>query len=59
MSATNLIQLQKRLKVVAKQMFEFHSTRNGTRVLTKDMVDYQVVKAHFEIANLSYYILYT
>jgi hypothetical protein len=38
-SATNLIQLQKQLKGVAKQTFEFRNTKNETRV-TKDMVDY-------------------
>jgi hypothetical protein len=29
-SATNVIQLQKQLKGVAKQIFEFRSTKNGT-----------------------------
>jgi hypothetical protein len=53
-SATNLIQLQKQLKGVAKQIFEFHSTKNRTRVITKGMVDFQSVKAHFESSNLSY-----
>jgi hypothetical protein len=38
-AAANLIQLQKQLKGVAKQHFEFRNTRNGTRVVTKDMVD--------------------
>jgi hypothetical protein len=57
-SAINLIQLQKQLKGIAKQQFEFRSTRNGTRVTTKDMVDYQSVKGHFEANNLLYYIFY-
>jgi hypothetical protein len=47
-SAINLIQLQKQLKGIAKQQFEFRSTKNGTRVTTKNMVDYQSVKGHFE-----------
>jgi hypothetical protein len=51
-STTNLIQLQKQLKGVAKQRFKFHSTRNGTRVIAKGTVDYQSVKAHFESNNL-------
>jgi hypothetical protein len=54
-SATNLIQLQKELKCVAKQAFEFRNTRNGTRVITKDMADFQTVKLHFESNNLSFY----
>jgi hypothetical protein len=54
-SATNLIQLQKKLKGVAKQSFEFRNTKNGTRVITKDMVDFQAVKSHFDSCSLSYY----
>jgi hypothetical protein len=51
--AINLTELQKQLKGIAKQQFEIRSTRNGTRVTTKDMVDYQSVKGHFEANNLS------
>jgi hypothetical protein len=36
-SAANLIQLQKQLKGVAKQSFEFRIAMNGTRVVIKDM----------------------
>jgi hypothetical protein len=53
--ATNLIQLQKQIKGVAKQQFEFCSIRNGTRVTTKD---YQSVKGHFEANNLFYHTFY-
>jgi hypothetical protein len=42
--ATNLIQLQKQLKGVAMQNFKLRTPRNGTRVVTKDMVDYEGVK---------------
>jgi hypothetical protein len=52
-SATNLIQLQKQLKGVALQTFEFRSTKNGTRVGTKDTVDCQAVKSLFEKNSLS------
>jgi hypothetical protein len=58
MSAANLIQLQKQLKGVAKQSFEFRNTRNRTRVVTKDMVDYQAVKSYFDKNSLSYYTFY-
>jgi hypothetical protein len=54
-SAANLIQLQKQLKGVAKQHFGFRNTRNGTRVVTKDMVDYQAVKSYFNQNSLSYF----
>jgi hypothetical protein len=36
-SATNLIQLQKQLKGVVKDNFEFRRTRNGPRIVTKTM----------------------
>jgi hypothetical protein len=49
--ATKLIQLQKQQKCVAKQAFEFRNNRNGTRVVTKDMADFQAVKLHFESNN--------
>jgi hypothetical protein len=54
-SAINLIQLQKRLKGVVSENFKFRSTRNGTRVITRSMADFQSVKSHFYSQNLSYY----
>jgi hypothetical protein len=39
-SATNLIHLQKQMKRVLKDNFEFRSTRNGTRIITKTMADF-------------------
>jgi hypothetical protein len=32
--------------------------KNGTRIVTKNMVDYQSVKTYFESYNLSYYTFY-
>jgi hypothetical protein len=40
-SAVNLIHLQKQLKNVVKEDFEFRNTRNGTRIITRGMVDFQ------------------
>jgi hypothetical protein len=57
-SAANLIQLQKQLKGVANQQFEFRSTRNGTRVVTKDMVDYRAVKTYFDRKSLNYFTIF-
>jgi hypothetical protein len=54
-SAVNLILLQKQLKVVVSENFEFRSTRNGTRVITRNMADFQSFKSHFDSQNLSYY----
>jgi hypothetical protein len=57
-SATNLIQLQKQLKSVVKEDVEFCSTRNGTRVITRGIVDFLAVKFHLEKNNLSYFTFY-
>jgi hypothetical protein len=57
-SAGNLIQLQKQLKGVPKQPFEFRNTKNGTRVVTKDVVDYLVVKSFFNQNSLSYFTFF-
>jgi hypothetical protein len=53
-SATNLVQLQKQLKCVAKQTFEFRNSRNGTRVITKDMVNFQVGGVSDETVKYGY-----
>jgi hypothetical protein len=53
-SQANLIQLQKQLKNVVKGNFEFRSTRNGTKVVTKGMADFEAVKSHFTSNSLSY-----
>jgi hypothetical protein len=49
-SKTNLIQLQKQLKNVVKGDFEFLNTKNGTRVITKIMAD-------FEASNPTYHAI--
>jgi hypothetical protein len=57
-SATNLIQLQKQLKNVVKEDFEFRNTRNGTKVITRGMVDFLAIKSHFEGNNLFFFTFY-
>jgi uncharacterized protein with WD repeat len=54
-SSTNLIQWQKQLKNVAKDDFEFRNTKNGTRVITKSMTDFEAVKSYFSTHHLSFY----
>jgi hypothetical protein len=54
-SAVSLILLQKQLKSVVSENFEFRRTRNGTRVITRSMADFQSVKSHFDSQNLSCY----
>jgi hypothetical protein len=57
-SAVNLTLLQKQLKDVVSENFEFRSTRNGTRFITRNMADFQSVKSHFDSQNLSYYFFF-
>jgi hypothetical protein len=57
-SAANLIQLQKQLKNVVKEDFEFRNTRSGTRVITRGMADFLAVKSHFEGNKLSFYTFF-
>jgi hypothetical protein len=57
-STNNLIHLQKQLKNVVKDDFEFRSTRNGTRDVTRGMVDLQTIKSHLEENNLSFFTFY-
>jgi hypothetical protein len=48
---TNLIKLQKKLKDVVSENFEFRNTRNGTRVLTKSLADFQSVNSYPPLPN--------
>jgi hypothetical protein len=54
----NQIQLQKQLKCVVKRNFDFRSTRNGTRVFSRGMADFQSVKSHFDANSLFYYLFH-
>jgi hypothetical protein len=57
-TATNPIQLQKHLKSVVNENFEFRNTRTGTRIITKTMADSAAVRSHLETHNLSFFIFY-
>jgi hypothetical protein len=41
-SQVNLTQLQRQLKGLVKGNFDFRNTRNGTRVVTKEMEDFSI-----------------
>jgi hypothetical protein len=57
-SAVNLIQLQKQLKNVVKEDFEFRNTINETRIITRGMMDFLAVKSHFKKNSLFYFTFY-
>jgi hypothetical protein len=40
---------------VLEDNFEFRTTRNGTRVITKSLEDFQSKKSYFDTQHLSYY----
>jgi hypothetical protein len=50
--------LQKELKSVSKHNLGFRTIRDGTRVITKDMVDCVAVNALFDKSNLVYFGFY-
>jgi hypothetical protein len=47
-STTNLIRLQSDLEDHIKGEYEFRNTRNGTRIITKEMADYSAMKSYLE-----------
>jgi hypothetical protein len=54
-STSNLIRLQRGLKDHVKGEYEFRNTRNGTRIITKEMADYSAMKSYLERNNLNYF----
>jgi hypothetical protein len=48
----NLIQLQRQLKGLLKGNFEFRSTRNGIRIVTKEMAHFSTILFHLESNHL-------
>jgi hypothetical protein len=57
-AATNLMQLQKVIKSVVKENFEFRNIRNGSRVITKILADFAAAKSHLKTYNLPYFTFY-
>jgi hypothetical protein len=54
-STTNLTRLQSDLKGYVKGEYEFQNTRNGTRIITKEITDYSAMKSYLEKNNLQYF----
>jgi hypothetical protein len=57
-SQVNLIQFQEQLQGLLKGNFKFHSTRTGTRIATKQMVDFSTICSHFERSNVPCFTFY-
>jgi hypothetical protein len=54
-ATTNQLQLQKFVKYMVKENFQFRNTRNGTRVITKTLANFAAVKSYLETHNLQYF----
>jgi hypothetical protein len=54
----NLLQLQKNIKDIVKGSFEFRNTKNGNRVLTKEMADFSAIKSFFLSKKFSFYTFF-
>jgi hypothetical protein len=59
-ATVNLLQLQKLIKSVVKENFEFQNSRNGTRVITKTLGDFAAEKSYLRVEthNLHYFTFY-
>jgi hypothetical protein len=57
-SQVNLIQLQRQLKGSFKGNIHFHNTRNGTRAVRREMLDFSNICSHFNSDNLPHYMFY-
>jgi hypothetical protein len=52
---TNLIRSQSDLEGHVQGEYELRNTRNGTRIITKEMADYLAMKSYLEKNNLHYF----
>jgi hypothetical protein len=57
-STTNLMQLQRHVKILVTGSSVFRNIRSGTRTVTKDMADFSAIKKHLESCNLSYFTFF-
>jgi hypothetical protein len=57
-SQENLIAMQKKLKGLCKGTFELRSTRNGARIITKEMADFSAIRTYLENQNLPYFTFF-
>jgi hypothetical protein len=57
-TATNLMQLQRHIRDIATGNFEFHNTRSGTRIVTKEMADFSAIRKHLDNNSLSYFTFF-
>jgi hypothetical protein len=54
--ATPLVRIQSDIKKHVKGEYEIQNTRNETRIIIKEMMDYSAMKSYLEKNNLHYFI---
>ena len=57
-SATNLIQLQRKIKGIVSGDFEFRNTRSGTRIVMKEMADFLLTRKFLEASKLPHFTFF-
>jgi hypothetical protein len=57
-STAKLLALQKRIREVVTGKFEFRNTRSGTRIVSKEITDFSVIRKFLEQNNLSYFTFF-
>jgi hypothetical protein len=57
-SAINLIHLQSELKELVKGNFKLVNTKSGTRIISREMSDYSVIRTYLDSKSLYYFTFY-
>jgi hypothetical protein len=51
----NMLKFQGEIKSIAKGSFEFRNTKNGTRVIVREMAEYLAIKSQLEKKKILFY----
>jgi hypothetical protein len=51
----NLLSFQPRIRAIVKGSFEFRNTKNGARVIAREMAKYLAIKSHLEQRKINFY----
>jgi hypothetical protein len=52
---TTVLNLQGEIKAIAMGSFELRNTKNGTRVITREMADYLAIKSQLQKKKIPFY----
>jgi hypothetical protein len=54
-ASINFLKFQGKFKPLMKNTFEFRTTRNGIKMVRKDMADYSALMSHLNASKIPYY----